>query len=54
MASVPAFLPRLTPYRPDSSGEAPPFRWSQYRRNREWEALLGVAAAIAILAIKMA
>jgi hypothetical protein len=29
------------------------FSWSQYVRNREWEALLGALAAFAILAIKL-
>ena len=50
---VPAFLPRLTPYRaPDGVGSG--FRWSQYRRNREWEASLGALAAFAFLAAKWA
>ncbi len=45
---VPAFVPRLTPYRsPTEAGEG--FRWSQYLRNREWEATLGVLAAFAFL-----
>lgn len=48
-ARVPAFVPRPTPYRaPDGGGAG--FRWAQYRRNREWEAALGVAAAFAFLA----
>lgn len=28
------------------------FAWRQYRRNREWEAALGTAAAFALLAVK--
>lgn len=50
--AVPAFLPRLTPYRPDADGRTAGFRGEQYRRNREWEALLGGVAAFAFLAAK--
>jgi hypothetical protein len=60
---VPALLPRLTPYRPTDEGEStgsPPlprsgdgFAWRRYLRNREWEALLGTAAALGVLAAKM-
>ncbi|MGE0160430.1 MAG: isoprenylcysteine carboxylmethyltransferase family protein [Gemmatimonadales bacterium] len=53
-SQVPAFVPRLTPYRPGEADPAAPFTWSQYERNREWEALLGAAAAFALLALKMA
>lgn len=49
--SVPAFIPRLTPYRaPD--GQTAGFRWTQYGRNREWEASLGALAAFGLLAAK--
>lgn len=49
---VPAFLPRLTPYRaPGEAGGG--FTWRQYRRNREWEAALGTAAGFALLAARM-
>ena len=50
--AVPAFLPRLTPYRPEEGHEAAGFRPAQYRRNREWEALLGGVATFAFLAAK--
>jgi len=50
-ASVPAFLPRVTPYRPAGATTAG-FRWAQYRRNKEWEAALGALAAFAVLAAK--
>lgn len=50
-AEVPGFLPRLTPYRA-SAGRTAGFRWSQYRRNREWEASLGALGAFAVLAGK--
>jgi protein-S-isoprenylcysteine O-methyltransferase Ste14 len=51
-ASVPGLIPRLTPFRAEAQ---PPtgFGWSRYLRNREWEALLGAAAAFGILAAKM-
>ncbi len=50
-AEVPGFLPRLRPYRASTGGPGG-FRWSQYRRNREWEASLGALAAFGLLAIK--
>jgi protein-S-isoprenylcysteine O-methyltransferase Ste14 len=53
-AEVPGFLPRLSPYSSPGSGEGPAgsFRWSRYRRNREWEASLGALAAFGLLAAK--
>lgn len=50
-AAVPAFLPRITPYRAADGGTAG-FRWAQYRRNKEWEAALGAVAAYGVLAAK--
>lgn len=50
-ARVPAFLPRLTPYKA-TAGQTSGFRWTRYRRNREWEAALGAAAAFGVLALK--
>jgi hypothetical protein len=50
-ARVPALLPRLTPFRP-AEGATSGFAWRRYARNREWEALLGTAAAFAALAAK--
>ena len=52
-AQVPAFIPRLTPFRGAGGQSAAGFEWSQYQRNREWEALLGAAAAFAVLWLKM-
>jgi protein-S-isoprenylcysteine O-methyltransferase Ste14 len=52
-AEVPLFLPRLTPYRVESSTRNG-FRWKRYLRHREWEALLGVAAALVWLTLKVA
>jgi protein-S-isoprenylcysteine O-methyltransferase Ste14 len=51
-SEVPAFLPRVTPYR-DSAGVSGGFSWHQYRRNREWEASLGALAAFGLLAAKV-
>lgn len=55
-AIVPLFLPRLTP---GSLASAPqsaprqPFSWPQYRRNREYQALIGVLAGLGILWLRM-
>lgn len=49
-AHVPLFLPRLTPYRTDDRRG---FSFRLYRRNREWEAALGILAGFAVLVGKM-
>jgi protein-S-isoprenylcysteine O-methyltransferase Ste14 len=49
---VPSFLPRPTPYRSGPTGSEG-FRWTRYRRYREWEALLGAAAVFVVLAIRL-
>jgi len=46
---VPALIPRLRP----NQSKAQPFRWSQYRKNREYQAALGFAAGAAWLAYKL-
>ena len=56
--SVPLFVPRVVPYRAaDAPGAAsaggPGFTLERWRRNREYEALLGVAAGFAFLTVKM-
>ena len=51
-AHVPGFVPRATPYRAGSSGGGSGFRWSQYKRNREWEASLGALGAFGVLLLK--
>ncbi|MDE2653017.1 MAG: isoprenylcysteine carboxylmethyltransferase family protein [Gemmatimonadota bacterium] len=55
--SVPAFLPRLTRFRPAAGqpmrGETG-FSPARYLRNREYEALLGAAAGLGLLALKSA
>jgi protein-S-isoprenylcysteine O-methyltransferase Ste14 len=53
-AAVPAFVPRLTPFRGGETDRSESFSWSQYRRNREWEALLGATGAYAALALRLA
>jgi protein-S-isoprenylcysteine O-methyltransferase Ste14 len=51
MTHVPAVFPRLKPYQsPGAQGGG--FTFAQYRRNREWEALLGAVAGFAFLAGK--
>jgi protein-S-isoprenylcysteine O-methyltransferase Ste14 len=46
-ANVPAFAPRLTPWRGQNSGEL--FSFSRYMRQREWQAGLAFAAVSAWL-----
>ncbi len=57
--SVPAFLPRMTPYRPTfdemSEGGDPGgthFTFERYRSNREFEALLGAAGGFLLLGLR--
>jgi protein-S-isoprenylcysteine O-methyltransferase Ste14 len=51
---VPAFVPRVTPWRGRGTGhvaaDAPPFDLRLYLFHREWQAALGFAAVIAWLA----
>jgi protein-S-isoprenylcysteine O-methyltransferase Ste14 len=44
-ARVPAFWPRLTP----AGSAKDEFSWAQYRKNREYEAAIGLAIAMLIL-----
>jgi hypothetical protein len=46
--AVPAFLPRLTPGGP----RATRFSWARVRANREWRALAGLFAAVALLYLR--
>lgn len=50
---VPVFLPRLTPHHTHSPDDDSRFEWPRYLRNREWEALLGATAALAVLYLKL-
>lgn len=54
-ACVPLFRPRPTPYRapPDERLSAASFSGERYRKNREYEAALGIAAGFGLLALKM-
>jgi hypothetical protein len=47
---VPLFLPRLTPAQASEDGR---FRWSLYKRNKEFRAVLGAVAAWAVLILRM-
>ena len=47
---VPLFLPRLAPYRGESAGR---FTFERWRRNREYEAVLGVVAGFLFLTVKL-
>ena len=47
---VPALWPRL---RASLDAGAQPFRWALYRKNREYQAALGLAAGIALLVFKL-
>jgi protein-S-isoprenylcysteine O-methyltransferase Ste14 len=51
--AVPALWPRLAPWRPGGAGDPPP-RWSaaRFRANHEGGALLAVAAAWGLLALR--
>jgi protein-S-isoprenylcysteine O-methyltransferase Ste14 len=62
-ANVPAFLPRLSPYEApvteqvSDAGRVPDiqqagFTFSQYRRNNEWEALLGFVLVFGYFAVR--
>ena len=53
-AQVPALVPRLTPYRAGDADGGDGFSWAGYRRNREWQPLLALAATFAVLAAKAA
>jgi protein-S-isoprenylcysteine O-methyltransferase Ste14 len=48
-SETPVLVPRWDRLRHASAG----FRWERYRRNREYEAALGFAAAVVILVVKM-
>ena len=52
-AHVPLFIPRLTPYRPDSKDEPRAFDWSQYLHHREYRAFIGVLVVVGLLALKL-
>ena len=52
--AVPLFFPRIARYRADGTGEPEPrFTVDRWRRNREYEALLGVAVGFLFLTAKL-
>lgn len=56
-ARVPLFIPRLTGAPgagpAGSGGSAVNFSWSQYKRNREYQALIGTVVALGTLVLRM-
>jgi protein-S-isoprenylcysteine O-methyltransferase Ste14 len=52
---VPLFVPRFPPASSDRQSRDPGtrFSWSQYRRNREYQALLGTIAALVAVWLRM-
>jgi protein-S-isoprenylcysteine O-methyltransferase Ste14 len=55
-ASVPLFFPRISASRtkpPQESLLAKTFSWRQYRRNREYNALLGTLAGLGVMWLRM-
>lgn len=51
--AVPKLIPRVTPATPAATPHSKPFRWSLYLGNREYEALAGFLAGLALLAWKI-
>ncbi len=51
--NVPLLFPRLTPWRQREAQSDFAFDGARYRRNREWEALLGAVAGYAVLVVRM-
>jgi hypothetical protein len=54
---VPLLFPRLTSSNADTipavAGESARFSWAQYRKNREYQALIGALAGLGILCVRM-
>jgi protein-S-isoprenylcysteine O-methyltransferase Ste14 len=50
---VPAFFPRLTPWRGGNDGEGEPFSFPLYLRHREWQAGLVYVVAVAWLTFRL-
>jgi protein-S-isoprenylcysteine O-methyltransferase Ste14 len=51
--NVPAFIPRGRPWRAEDAAEAAPFSLGLYMKHGEWKALLGYAAVVLWIAIRM-
>jgi len=52
-ARVPRFLPRLTPYRADTKDSPTAFSGELYMKHREYNAILGSALLLGVLALKI-
>lgn len=52
-ANVPLFIPRPTPWRPEGAPPPAGFDYARYKRNREYEALMGAIAGFAFLTARM-
>ena len=52
-ARVPLFLPRLGGPRTQPAAVPEAFSWAQYRRNREYSALIGTVAGLGVLWVRM-
>jgi len=54
-ARVPLFFPWFAGAQQQAPGGAPPqrFSWAQYRRNREYQALIGTVAGLGVLFLRM-
>jgi protein-S-isoprenylcysteine O-methyltransferase Ste14 len=51
--NVPAFFPRLTPWRGGASGEGQGFSGALYMKHGEWKAALGYAGALVVLVLRV-
>jgi hypothetical protein len=51
--NVPAFFPRLTPWKGPSGGETAPFSGALYMRHGEWKAALGYLGAMVLLVLRL-
>jgi protein-S-isoprenylcysteine O-methyltransferase Ste14 len=57
MTNVPLFFPKLfsatCETKPPGSSTGGAFSWAQYRKNREYQALIGVLAGLALMGLRM-
>jgi protein-S-isoprenylcysteine O-methyltransferase Ste14 len=51
--NVPAFFPRMTPWRGGEAGEGQGFSGALYMKHGEWKAALGYAGALAVLVLRV-
>jgi steroid 5-alpha reductase family enzyme len=50
-ATVPLFLPRLTPAKSAAGGDSGLFSFAQYKKNREYRAVIGFLLLLAVLVV---